>query len=140
MKLDGSGLRRLTSGKRDTYPVFSRDGKRIAFVRALRGQWRLHVMSPSGAKPRLLRQAPPAGRPTWAPEALRDAGVEYELAPEPCPGERPKMVEHTGQKRFPAIEFEDGSWYREDSKKMAAAIRAGRLNKMRGTTPAARTA
>src|SRR4030095_8660936 len=68
LKVDGSGLRRLTSGKRDNYPVWSRDGKRIAFVRALRGQWRLHVMSVSGGKARLLRQAPPAGRPTWTPD------------------------------------------------------------------------
>ena len=29
-----------------------------------------------------------------------------------------------GQHLLPAIEFEDGSWYREDSKAMAAAIRA----------------
>jgi Tol biopolymer transport system component len=68
LKVDGSGLHRLTSGKRDNYPVWSRDGKRIAFIRALRGQWRLHVMAASGGKPRLLRQAPPAGRPTWTPD------------------------------------------------------------------------
>jgi hypothetical protein len=74
--------------------------------------------------------------PCWRVEkALKDAGVEYELAPEPWPGERPRMVEHTGQKRFPAIEFEDGSWYRDDSKAMAAAIRAGKLNELRGKTP-----
>jgi TolB protein len=66
MKLDGSGLRRLTSGPRDSYPVWSPDGKRIAFVRPYRTQWRLHVMSASGAKLLRLRQAPPAGRPTWA--------------------------------------------------------------------------
>jgi hypothetical protein len=35
--------------------------------------------------------------PCWRVEkALKDAGVEYELAPEPWPGERPNMVEHTG--------------------------------------------
>ncbi len=68
LKIDGSGLRRLTSGKRDTYPVWSPDGKRIAFVRAHRALWRLYVMSASGTKPRLLAQAPPAGRPTWTPD------------------------------------------------------------------------
>jgi TolB protein len=66
VKLDGSGLHRLTSGTRDSYPVWSRDGKRIAFVRPYRGQWRLHVMSASGAKLLRLPQAPPAGRPTWS--------------------------------------------------------------------------
>ena len=49
------------------------------------------------------------------------------------------MVEHTGQKRFPAIEFEDGTWYREESKDMVEVIRAGRLDEMHGKTPATRT-
>jgi Tol biopolymer transport system component len=66
VKLDGSGLRRLTSGTRDSYPVWSRDGKRIAFVRPYRRQWRLYVMSASGSKLLRLPHAPPAGRPTWS--------------------------------------------------------------------------
>ena len=65
--LDGSGLRRLTSGGRDTYPVWSPDGKRVAFVRPYRRQWRVYVMSGSGAGQRRLPQAPPTGRPTWTP-------------------------------------------------------------------------
>jgi len=67
MSLDGTGLRRLTSGVRDIYPVWSPDGMRIAFLRPFRTQWRLFVMSPTGAGPRRLPQAPPAGRPTWTP-------------------------------------------------------------------------
>jgi len=66
VKLDGSGLRRLTSGKRDSYPVWSPNGKRIAFVRPVKSDWRLHVMSATGKNLALLRQAPPAGRPTWS--------------------------------------------------------------------------
>jgi TolB protein len=65
VKPDGSGLRRLTAGTRDSYPVWSPDGKRIAFVRPYRSQWRLHLMSASGAKLLRLPQAPPSGRPTW---------------------------------------------------------------------------
>jgi WD40-like Beta Propeller Repeat len=65
VKLDGTGLQRLTSGTRDSYPVWSRDGKRIAFVRPHRAQWRLHVMSATGARQHRLPQAPPAGRPSW---------------------------------------------------------------------------
>lgn len=66
VNLDGTGLRRLTSGHRDSYPVWSPDGKRIAFVRPFRTQWRLYVMSPTGAGQRRLPQAPPTGRPTWS--------------------------------------------------------------------------
>jgi hypothetical protein len=36
-------------------------------------------------------------------------------------------VQHTGQKRFPWIEFEDGSIYRAESKEMAQRIRDGKL-------------
>ena len=65
MNPDGSGLRRLTSGARDIYPVWSRDGKRIAFLRPFKSGWRLFVMSPTGSGLRRLPQAPPAGRPSW---------------------------------------------------------------------------
>lgn len=65
MNLDGTGLRRVTSGARDIYPVWSPDGKRIAFLRPFRSEWRLYVVSPTGAGERRLPQAPPAGRPTW---------------------------------------------------------------------------
>ena len=69
MNPDGSGLRRLTSGGRDIYPVWSRDGKRIAFLRPFKSGWRLFVMSPTGAGQRRLPQAPPAGRPSWTPNS-----------------------------------------------------------------------
>ena len=49
MNLDGTGMRRLTSGSRDIYPVWSPDGKRIAFLRPFRAEWRLYVMSSTGA-------------------------------------------------------------------------------------------
>ena len=42
-------------------------------------------------------------------------------------GRRREVIEHTGQHYLPAIEFEDGSWYRESSKAMVAEIAAGRL-------------
>jgi TolB protein len=65
VNLDGTGLRRLTSGVRDSYPAWSPDGRRIAFVRPYRTQWRVYVMSAGGGKPRRLPLSPPAGRPTW---------------------------------------------------------------------------
>ncbi|MGH3109370.1 MAG: glutathione S-transferase N-terminal domain-containing protein [Gaiellaceae bacterium] len=68
--------------------------------------------------------------PCWTvQEALDDAGIGYEIVAAPTfpRGRRKELVEHTGQHFLPAIEFEDGSWYREDSNTMAAEIRAGRL-------------
>ncbi len=68
MNLNGTGLRRVTSGTRDIFPVWSPDGKRIAFTRPYRAEWRLYVTSPTGAGLRRLPLAPPAGRPSWTPD------------------------------------------------------------------------
>jgi hypothetical protein len=77
-----------------------------------------------------------SGHPCWRVEkALIDMGIEYELAPGPWRGGRPEQVEHTGDRKYPAIEFEDGTWYREESKAMEATIRAGKLDEMHGKTP-----
>jgi hypothetical protein len=72
------------------------------------------------------------GHPCWKVEkALQDAGIEYERVPGPRPkDEREMLLAGTGQKLYPAIQFEDGTWYKEQSKDMAARIRAGNL----GTT------
>ena len=72
--------------------------------------------------------------PCWkVQKALDEQGVEYVVVKEEWTGDRANTVEHTGQKKFPWIEFEDGSIYREESKDMAETIRAGRLNEKRGT-------
>jgi hypothetical protein len=76
------------------------------------------------------------GHPCWKVEkALQDMGIEYIRAPGPVrKSKRDQMQEHTGQRLYPAIEFEDGSWYREQSRDMETTIRAGRLlEKARGT-------
>jgi TolB protein len=62
---NGTGLHRLTSNGRDSYPAWSPDGKRIAFLRLYRNNWRLYTMSASGQGQQRLAQAPPAGRPSW---------------------------------------------------------------------------
>jgi glutathione S-transferase len=70
-----------------------------------------------------------SGHPCWRVQsALDDMGVEYEVVKEPLlRGRRAAVIEATGQKSLPAIELEDGTWYREESAEMARAIRAGRL-------------
>jgi hypothetical protein len=61
--------------------------------------------------------------------ALDEAGVEYEVVPGPWLGrkKRTAVIDGTGQSSYPAIEFEDGNWYREQSADMERTIREGRL-------------
>ena len=69
--------------------------------------------------------------PCWrVQKALDEAGVQYEVVKESWPGRkgRTAVVEGTGQSALPAIELEDGTWYREESADMERAIRAGRLS------------
>jgi hypothetical protein len=67
--------------------------------------------------------------PCWrVQKALDDEGIHYEVVRGPRrPRNRTAVIEGTGQALYPAIRFEDGSWYRDESKEMARAIRAGRL-------------
>jgi hypothetical protein len=67
--------------------------------------------------------------PCWrVQKALNDQGIAYEVVPGPWrPRNRTAMIAGTGQPLYPAIEFEDGSWYREESKEMARTIADGRL-------------
>ena len=69
------------------------------------------------------------GHPCWkVQKALDEAGVEYELVKGPLrSSKRDELEQLSGQRKYPVIEFEDGSAYREESKEMAAKIRAGEL-------------
>ena len=77
------------------------------------------------------------GHPCWrVQKALDEAGVEYVLVSEGSAfksSSRTETIEKTGQKKFPWIEFEDGSVYRAESKEMAETIRSGRLDEKRQT-------
>jgi hypothetical protein len=69
------------------------------------------------------------GHPCWRVEkALMDMGVEYERVPSPLrKSKRTVVFDGTGQRMYPDIQFEDGSWYREEAKEMEKTIREGRL-------------
>ena len=68
------------------------------------------------------------GHPCWrVQKALDEAGVEYEVVKQPGRGKREEYVRLTGEKLLPAIELEDGTIIREDSKVLAARIHEGRL-------------
>jgi len=80
------------------------------------------------------------GHPCWrVQKALDEQGIEYEVVKGPWPGrsKRTAIIAGTGQSAYPAIEFEDGSWYREQSKDMERTIRDGRLLEKQGAPPAA---
>jgi hypothetical protein len=79
------------------------------------------------------------GHPCWrVQKALDEQGIEYEVVPGPWPGKKNRFAvqEATGQSIYPAIVFEDGSWYREESKDMAQTIREGRLMEKSGSQTA----
>jgi hypothetical protein len=76
--------------------------------------------------------------PCWkVQKSLDDAGIEYEVVKEKYLGPRETTVAKTGQKRFPWVEFEDGSVYREESKDMAERISSGGLDEAPRRRPAA---
>jgi glutathione S-transferase len=61
--------------------------------------------------------------------ALDDAHIDYEIVKHPLfpRSKRTQLVELTGQDRLPAIQFDDGSILREESKAMVERIKAGKL-------------
>jgi glutaredoxin len=67
--------------------------------------------------------------PCWrVQKALNEAGIEYEVIQHPPrSGKRDALQAKSGQRKLPVIEFEDGTTLREESKDLAARIRAGEL-------------
>lgn len=67
--------------------------------------------------------------PCWRVQsALDEQGIEYDVVKGPLRrGQRAEVKRLTGQAAYPAIEFEDGTAYREESAQMAERIRAGNL-------------
>jgi glutathione S-transferase len=70
-----------------------------------------------------------SGHPCWkVQKALDEQGIEYELVKGPLRrSKRDDLERLSGQRQYPVIEFEDGQAYHEESKDMAARIRAGDL-------------
>lgn len=81
------------------------------------------------------------GHPCWRVEkALKNMGIEYETVAGAalqwqC-DRRNEPIGKTGANLYPAIEFEDGSVYREESKEMVERIRAGKLFEKSGSAAA----
>ena len=61
-------------------------------------------------------------------KALDEQGIEYEVVAGPWwPSKRVDLERLSGQRKYPVIEFEDGSTYRAESKEMVERIRSGAL-------------
>jgi glutaredoxin len=76
------------------------------------------------------------GHPCWkVQKALDEQGIDYEVVKGPLrKGRRDDLERISGQRKYPAIEFEDGSVYRAESNDMAARIRDGKLFEGRGAS------
>jgi len=75
------------------------------------------------------------GHPCWRVQsALDEQGIEYEVVKGPWPGrgQRADLEQLSGQSKYPVIQFEDGSVYREESRDMAETIKAGKLFEKQG--------
>jgi glutathione S-transferase len=64
---------------------------------------------------------------------LDKAGIGYEIVRGPVgKAKRDELAQLSGQRLYPVIEFDNGSFYREQSKDMAETIKSGRLMEKRG--------
>jgi Glutathione S-transferase, N-terminal domain len=75
------------------------------------------------------------GHPCWrVQKALDESGTEYEIVKHPAfpRSKRTEYKELAGTDRLPAIELEDGTVIREESKDLAARVREGRLRETGG--------
>ena len=63
------------------------------------------------------------GHPCWkVQKALDEQGIDYEVVKGPLRrGKRDDLERLSGQRKYPAIEFEDGSIYRAESKRHGRA-------------------
>jgi glutathione S-transferase len=75
------------------------------------------------------------GHPCWkVQKALDEQGIDYEVVKGPLRrSKRDELERLSGQRKYPVIEFEDGSAYRDESNAMAARIRSGGLTPPSGS-------
>ena len=69
-------------------------------------------------------------------KALGAAGIEFEVVKHPLlpRSKRTDLIARTGQNMLPAIEFEDGTLVRRESKELVAMIQAGDIKNQTAAT------
>lgn len=67
--------------------------------------------------------------PCWrVQKALDEQGIKYEVVKGPLrPRKRDELKRLSGQRKYPVIEFENGTSFRDESADMAKRIRDGEL-------------
>ncbi len=77
MNADGSNVQRITDGDGiDSWPVWSPDGKRIAFVSNRTGNYEIYLMNADGSTIKnLTNNAAQDTSPTWSPDGKKIAFV-----------------------------------------------------------------
>jgi len=80
-----------------------------------------------------------SAHPCWkVQKALDDAGIEYVVIKHPVSrAKRTDYIELTGQNLLPAIELEDGTVIRRESKELVEMIRSGQLQRSATAPPPA---
>jgi Tol biopolymer transport system component len=101
VNLDGTGLTRLTRGSHDGEPVWSPDGKWVAFDRLESLEFSVIVMRADGGGKRVLGSG--VG-PVWSPDSDRVAFADYSS------GFTVVKPDGTGQRRFRVGEVSGLSW------------------------------
>lgn len=72
MKAGGFGPARLTTDPSDTAPVWSPDGKQVAFISARSGNWELYLIDAAGGKEtRLTDNRAVDVAPVWSPDGKK---------------------------------------------------------------------
>jgi len=89
MNADGTGERRLTTSPgHDSGPVWSPDGKRLAFFSRRGGNTDIYVMNADGSGVRRVTRSPAYDfTPTWSPDGRRLAFLRFPAAEGPHPGD-----------------------------------------------------
>ncbi|HLJ10036.1 MAG TPA: hypothetical protein VKU82_02545, partial [Planctomycetaceae bacterium] len=88
---DGGDVKRLTNSRSlDDYPVYSPDGKRLAFTSNRDGNYEIYVIDADGARPvNVTRNAALDNFPAWTPDGSlafvsnRAEGFDIYVVPAP---------------------------------------------------------
>ena len=128
MNTDGSGQRRLTAKPDVFFPVWSPDGRKVAFASADRPRWRgnvdLYVMNADGSGLRRLTRDPASDVvPVWSPDGRKIAFIRSHA---PAEGRGPPEsdvyvinVDGTGERNLTGDGVSGGPVWSPDGRRIA---------------------